>query len=397
MIAEPGADAAPPSSPTPPPAPRSWRRLGIVGGVGVVLFFGGLWFLQRNIESTDDAFIDADIVEISPHVGGYVTAVAVRDNQWVEAGQLLGQISPHDYELRVQQAAAALASATARHGAERQDLAVVTTTTEALIRQGQRAVEAALASQQQVVAEGQVAAAQAQMSARDVVRYQALYDKQEISRQRLDQVMTADRAAQAQWMAAQRAVEAASAHVGEVRERLAEARSGPRQVALKEAQAVSGQASVAEAQATLAQAQLDLSYTRLVAPVAGRVTRKNIFQGQLLQPGTVAMAIVYGAPWVVANFKETQLREMRRGQKVDIKVDAYPDRVLHGHVDSFQAGTGARFSLLPPENATGNYVKVVQRVPVKIVLDEPPEQLRQLAPGLSVTPRVHLDTALSGP
>jgi membrane fusion protein (multidrug efflux system) len=188
------------------------------------------------------------------------------------------------------------------------------------------------------------ATAQADLARADLKRFQALYQKDEISRQRLEQAIAAEKSANAQLRSAQ--------------------------------------------DAELHQAKLNLSYTQLVAPVDGRVTRKSLDLGQLVQPGVTLMSLVYGQPWVVANFKETQLTRMKVGQKVEIRVDAYPNTVLHGHVESIQSGTGARFSILPAENATGNFVKVVQRVPVKILLDEKPESLERLAPGMSVAPKV---------
>ncbi len=373
-------------------AGRPWIRNVALGATGVVvLVFFVLWFITRNQESTDDAFIESNVVQISPHVGGYVTRVLVTDNQWVKAGDVLAEIDPRDYEIRVKQAEAALAVSEAHHGAAQQDLSVVTTTSKAVIEQASSGLEAARANSAQVAAQASAAEAQAQLTHADLNRYEALYQKDEISKQRLDQVTTADRAAQAQWEAAKRGAAAAAAQVLQAEAKLAEARSGPRQVALKREQAASGQASVEEARAALDQAKLDLSYTQMIAPVEGRVTRKSFYQGQLIQPGgSAVMAIVYGNPWVIANFKETQLRRMHPGQPVEVTVDAYPGRVYKAHVDSLQAGTGSRFSLLPPENASGNYVKVVQRLPVKIVFDEKPEDLQHLVPGMSVEPKVTL-------
>ena len=379
-----------PSPPAPPPS-RPWMRKAALAVLGVVLVgFLLLWFVTRNQETTDDAFIESNVVQISPHVGGYVTRVLVNDNQWVKAGEVLAEIDARDYELRVKQAQALLEAAQARHGAAQQDLSVVTTTSKAQIEQAASALQAAQASSAQASAQASAAEAQAQLTHADLQRYEALYRKDEISKQRLEQASTAERAAQAQWEAARRGAAAAEAQVLQARAKLAETRSGPRQVDLKREQAASGHASVEEARAALDQAMLDLSYTRLVAPVDGRVTRKSFYLGQLIQPGPAIMALVYGSPWVVANFKETQLRRMHPGQAVDVTVDAYPGKVFKAHVDSLQAGTGARFSLLPPENASGNYVKVVQRVPVKIVFDEKPEELLKLAPGMSVEPKVHL-------
>jgi membrane fusion protein (multidrug efflux system) len=366
-------------------------RKAALAGLGLVLAgFLLLWFVTRNQETTDDAFIESNVVQISPHVGGYVTRVLVNDNQWVKAGDVLAEIDARDYELRVKQAEALLEASQARHGAAQQDLSVVTTTSKAQIAQAASALEAAQASSAQASAQASAAEAQAQLTHADLQRYEALYKKDEISKQRLEQANTAERAAQAQWEAARRGAAAAAAQAAQAQAKLAETHSGPRQVDLKREQAASGHASVEEARAALEQAKLDLSYTRLIAPVDGRVTRKSFYLGQLIQPGPAIMALVYGSPWVVANFKETQLRRMRPGQSAEITVDAYPGRVYKAHVDSLQAGTGARFSLLPPENASGNYVKVVQRVPVKIVFDEKPEDLLQLAPGMSVEPKVHL-------
>ena len=384
----PNPDATPPRTAAPE---RPWIRKAALAGVAVVaVAFLVLWFATRNCETTDDAFIEADVVQISPHVGGYVLRVLVKDNQSVKAGELLAEIDPRDYQLRVQQAEAALAVALARHGAARQDLSVVTTTSRALIEQAQAALDTARAQRVQADDQAVAAEAQAQLAHGDLERYRALFGKDEISKQRLDQAVAADRSAAAQLDAARRGSAAAAAQVSQAEAKLAEVRSGPRQVARKQAQEQGGQASVAEAQAALDQARLDLSYTRLMAPVDGRVARRALYQGQLVQPGGAVMAIVYGNPWVVANFKETQLRRMHVGQAVEVTVDAFPGKTFKAHVDSFQPGTGARFSLLPPENASGNYVKVVQRLPVKIVFDEKPDVLERLAPGMSVEPKVLL-------
>jgi membrane fusion protein (multidrug efflux system) len=187
---------------------------------------------------------------------------------------------------------------------------------------------------------------------------------------------------------AQAQIAAAQAQVQEAQGRLAQANTGTQQVAVSEAQAQSAGASIEELQAAVAQAELDLSYTKIYAPDTGRVTHKSVEQGALVQSGQPLMAIVPGDVWVTANFKENQIGRMQPGQPVEITVDAYPGKTFKGHVDSIQAGTGARFSLLPAENATGNYVKVVQRVPVKIVFDEPPDPQHMLSPGMSVLPEV---------
>jgi membrane fusion protein (multidrug efflux system) len=187
---------------------------------------------------------------------------------------------------------------------------------------------------------------------------------------------------------AQAQIAAAQAQVQEAQGRFAQANTAPQQVAVSEAQAQTASASIEQLQAAVAQAELELSYTKIYSPDTGRVTHKSVEEGALVQSGQPLMAIVPGEVWVTANFKENQIGLMQPGQPVDITVDAYPDKTFKGHVDSIQAGTGARFSLLPAENATGNYVKVVQRVPVKIVFDEPPDPRHMLAPGMSVEPEV---------
>jgi membrane fusion protein (multidrug efflux system) len=260
------------------------------------------------------------------------------------------------------------------------------------------------------------AEAEATRASADVERYQTLFSKDEISRQRLDQAVATARTANAQLEAARGRVAAAEAQVSEARAaeataaenarraqtqiggaqaqvteaqgRVAQANTAPQQVAVSQAQAETAGASIEQLQAAVQQAELELSYTKIYAPEAGRVTNKSVEEGAIVQVGQPLMAVVPGEVWVTANFKESQLGQLKAGEPVEIYVDAYPDKVFKGHVDSIQAGTGARFSLLPPENAAGNYVKVVQRVPVKIVFDEQPDTQRMLAPGMSVEPEV---------
>jgi membrane fusion protein (multidrug efflux system) len=266
--------------------------------------------------------------------------------------------------------------------------------------------------------QAQVVAAQADVTRAnaDVERYRALYAKDEISKQQLDQAVNVANTATAQLEAARQRVAAAEARVNEARAaqsaatqtaqqaqtqiggaqagvnealgKLAEANAAPQQVAVSQAQAATAGATTEQLRAQVAQAELELSYTKIYAPENGRVTRKSVEEGALVQIGQPLLAIVPGDVWVTANFKESQIGAMTPGQSVEINVDAYPDKTFKGHVDSIQAGTGARFSLIPPENATGNYVKVVQRVPVKIVFDESPHPKHMLAPGMSVVPEV---------
>ena len=402
------------------------------------------WLYARSHESTDDAFIDAHITPVSPKVAGYIAKIYVKANQQVKKGDLLLEIDPRDYQARLDQANAALAAGQARLKEAQTGVELTRANTQANVQQAAGTVQQARAgveaSRAQAAAErtritqagaavgsaqanlqqaqAQVDAAQAELvrARADVARYQELYSKDEVSRQRLDQAIATARTAEAQTEAArQRAAAAASqvsesqagqrtaaenarraevqigaaqAQVREAQGKLAAANTAPQQVAASQAQAQTASPSLEQLRAAVAQAELELSYTKLYAPDDGRVTNKSVEEGALVQSGQPLMAIVPGDVWVTANFKENQIGKMRPGQPVEITVDAYPDKVFKGHVDSIQAGTGARFSLLPPENAAGNYVKVVQRVPVKIVFDEPPDPAHLLAPGMSVVPEV---------
>jgi membrane fusion protein (multidrug efflux system) len=430
---------------------RLYRRPAFLIAATLVLLLAAIfgvryWLYARSHESTDDAFIDGHIVQISPKVPGYVSKVYITDNQLVKEGDLLVELDARDYEARVQQAKAALDAGVARLKEARTSVVLTRATTSANVQQatagvrqarsGVEAQRAAAAAERTRIAESgaglsaaqaNVSQAQSQLVAAeaealrasaDVQRYQQLYAKDEVSRQQLDQVIAAARTANAQVNAARGRVAAleaqvreaaaaqqtaaenarraqaqvggAQAGVSEALGRLAQAGTAPQQVAVSQAQAETAGASIEQLRAALEQAELDLSYTKVYAPETGRVTRKSIEEGALVQTGTPLLAIVSGDVWVTANFKETQLENMRPGEYVEIKVDAYPNTIFKGHVDSIQAGTGSRFSLLPPENATGNYVKVVQRVPVKIVFDQQPDPNHMLAPGMSVEPEVRI-------
>ncbi len=366
------------------------RLLGGLVLLGVLATAGYVWYAGRGYETTDDAAIESDIVPIAPRVGGTVATVAVAENQTVKAGDLLFRIDPRDYQLRLDQAKAALVASEARVGVARSDSSLVTASTHATVTQAEAGQAVAQGNLAQAQAQVKAAEAQSRLADADVERYRNLLAKDEISRQRLDQAVTQAESAHAALDVAHKAVLSAEAAVRQAAGRLEEARTAPRQVAVKQAQVQSLGADLQTVQTQVALAQQDLAYTEVRAPQAGRVTRKAVLPGQVLQAGQAALSLVTGKPWVVANFKETQLTRMAPGQSVDVKVDAFPDRRLLAHVESLQPGTGARFSLLPPENATGNYVKVVQRVPVKIVFDETPEVLARLAPGMSVEPRVQV-------
>jgi membrane fusion protein (multidrug efflux system) len=427
--------------------PLKRRTIYIIAGA--VLLIGmivGLryWLYARSHESTDDAFIDGHIIQISPKAAGYIAKIHVNDNQQVKAGDLLIEIDPRDYEVRVRQAQAALDAGLARENEAKRNVTLTQRTSAATVQQARAAVQrsrtevasqragaasaqsgatqaaAAVQTAQANVAQtsAQVTAAQAEATRAnaDVERYRSLYQKDEISRQQLDQAIAAARTANAALEAARQRVTAAEAQVNEARAaqnaasqsaqraqtqiggaqagvseavgRLAQANTAPEAVAVSQAQAATATASTEQLRAQLAQAELELSYTKIYAPEDGRVTRKSVEEGALVQVSQPLLAIVPGEVWVTANFKENQIGRMTPGQAVEISVDAYPDKTFKGHIDSIQAGTGSRFSLIPPENATGNYVKVVQRVPVKIVFDEPPDPKHMLAPGMSVVPEV---------
>lgn len=392
------SDFVPPSQESKAPAePEAAKKpSAVLRGLGAgalliaVLAGGYIWYDGRNIESTDDAFVESDVVQIAPRVGGTVLRVAVVENQMVNTGDLLFEIDPRDYQLRLDQARAALAASEARVSVARDDTALVQASSRATVTQAEAGLGAAQAALAQAQAQSRVAEAQSRLADQDVERYRALLAKDEISRQRLDQAVTAADSARAQLDAAQKAISSAEAITRQSKGKVDEAMTAPRQIAVKQAQVGSLSADIQTARAQLAMAEQDLAYTKIVAPAAGRVTRKSVLTGQVLQPNQSALAIVSGKPWIVANFKETQLTRMAPGQAVQVRVDAFPDRKLRAHIESLQPGTGSRFSLLPAENATGNYVKVVQRLPVKIVFDESNDVLAHLAPGMSVEPRVQV-------
>jgi membrane fusion protein, multidrug efflux system len=411
--------------------------------VGIV--FGVRYYLHGiSHESTDDAFIDGHIIQISPKVSGHVIKLHITDNQQVNEGDLLVEIDPRDFEARLAQARASLLAAQARHDSSRINVKLTSATSSAAVvqrssglsrarsnvqtskaqtdvtrnrlDQARVQVKTAQANAQQARAQAVAAEAEAARATADVKRYEQLYQLDEVSHQQLDKAVAAAKTADAQLDAARLRVAAADtqvadalagqdvaasallqaeseihesqARVGEAVGQLESANSAPDQVAASRSQVNVAGAEIEQAQAAVQQAELDLSYTRIYAPESGRVTRKAVEEGALLQVGQVLFAIVPDDLWVNANFKETQLTFMRPGQPVEIDVDAYPDKAFKGHVDSIQAGSGAAFSLLPPENATGNYVKVVQRVPVKTVFDEPPDPTHSLGPGMSVVPEV---------
>jgi membrane fusion protein (multidrug efflux system) len=396
------------------------RARYIIPLVLIALVIGGLlWWHFSGRESTDDAQVDGHITQMAPKVGGTVLRVAVTDNQAVSVGTVLVEIDPRDYQVAFNRAQAELASAQAAAEAAQVSVPIAHTEkssgvtsaqggvvqAEAGVVAAQREIESARARLAAAQAFARQRQAEADRAAKDAERLKTLVAKEEISQQQYDAAATAAEAAHAALESAKAGVTEAQTgvSVAESRARQAEAnanqaaaslrtaQTGPQQVKVTRAQAAVALARVQQAEAALAQARLNLEYCTLKAPVAGIVSRKTVEVGQVVQPGQPLLALVdLDNLWVTANFKETQLDRMRVGQRVRVSVDALGGRSFEGRVDSFAAATGARFSLLPPENATGNYVKVVQRVPVKIAFDAGQDPERRLRPGMSVVPVVML-------
>lgn len=398
---------------------RSGRGRAVVAVVALLVAGAGIWYwITRGQEHTDDAQVDAHVTQIAARVGGSVQRVEVVDNQVVEAGATLLELDPRDYQIAVAKARAELADAEAAAIAAQSHVPITSTTTESGVSGAQGVVDQAHGAVETSAKE--IEAAQARLSAaharlreaeanavrsrRDVERLKGLLAKDEVSQQQYDAAVSAADAtaaatdtARAQIAEAEASLDAArsrqvQAAAGErqARAALRSAQTGPEQVTAMRAQASAAQARVAQAKAMLEQAELNLQYATVKAPARGVVSKKNVNPGQVVQPGQPLMALVQtDEVWITANFKETQLSEMRPGQRVRIDVDAYPGRSFQGRVDSIAAATGARFSLFPPENATGNFVKVVQRIPVKIVLEAGQDPEHVLRPGMSVTPTVY--------
>ncbi|HET6307453.1 MAG TPA: HlyD family secretion protein [Rhodopila sp.] len=320
----------------------------------IALVVGGTlyWLNARHYETTDDAFIDAYSTQVAPRVAGQVTQLLFADNQHVAAGQKLVLIDPRDVQAKLDQAKAQQASAAAA------------------LQQARAQVQVQQANVDQAGANVHVAEADLVQARQDYNRFQAI-NPHAVTRQQIDAATATFHSAQAKLDANRQAVEAARAQVGAA-----------------QAQVLAAQAQLLQDEANTQAAALQLSYCTIVAPVAGIVTHRSVDEGNYVSPGQPLFALVQDDRWVTANFKETQLARIRPGQDVEISVDSVPDVTFHAKVDSFQAGTGTVFSTLPAENATGNFVKIVQRLPVKIVFDDPRLKDYQLAPGMSVIPYV---------
>ena len=356
--------AMPAGGQTVPPPARGRARARLALGLVVLIALaaaGTYWWLTRNEITTDDAFIDGHAITLAPRIAGTVVALEVRDNQRVVAGQTLLRIDPRSYVAARDAAAARLVQAKAL-----------------------ASVAAVRLAQVQITAPARLAAARARLAAATAEAMKA--DANWRRERRLPRAATTQQALD-DATAAHLAADAARARAGA---RLREADTVAEQIAVARARRAEQDGAVALARARLAAAELDLRWTRLRAPASGWVTRRMVEQGNEVAPGQAVLALVTPKVWVRANFKETALDRIRPGEKVRIRVDAYPELRLTGHVDSIQHGTGARFSAFPAENATGNFVKIVQRVPVKIDIDSGLDPARPLPLGLSVEPTIRL-------
>jgi len=385
-------------------APKTRRRTLIIVAA-IVLLIGGvlLWRYLSTYESTDDAQVDVHLYPVSARISGYVIKVNVDDNQWVQAGTVLVEIDPKDYEVAVAQAQANLANAEATAQSLNITVPITSVNTTSQLRSTASDIENTQAGI--IAAQRQLTAAHAQVEEAeandvrvqdDLKRYKLLVDKREVAQQIYDQALASAKASTAAVAAAQANESAAQQFVQQAQSRLVEAEAnhqsaetGPQQVSSTKARARAAIADVEQKRALLQQAQLNLQYTKIIAPVSGEVN-KSVVVGLNVQAGQQMLTVVpLDQVWVTANFKETQLRHMKVGQRAKIHVDS-SGHTFKGHVDSIAGATGPTFSLLPPENATGNYVKIVQRIPVKIVLDAGENSNRELRPGMNVVPNVYL-------
>src|ERR1700726_703734 len=383
--------------------PRTKWILIIVALVILVgVFF--LWRYLGSYESTDDAQIDGHVNSVSARISGHVSRLNVDDNQYVEKGTVLVEIDPADYEVAAAQARAEYADAQAQAAAAGINVPITDVSSSSQVSGAQAGVSSAhagiaAADQQYEAAKSQVVEADANKpkAQNDLVRYKQLIEKQEISQQQYDQAVASAQAAAATLLAARASAAAYAAQIEQAQSKLVQAGAdlrtadtAPQTMRATRARALSAQANAEEKKAELDQAELNLLYTKVIAPVSGAVSNRTVEVGQNVQPGQEMMKVIpldYTDLWVTANFKETQLKKMKPGLSAEIAVDA-TGKTYKGHVDSIAGASGARFSLLPPENATGNYVKVVQRIPVKIVFEASENKGHELRPGMSVVPKV---------
>ena len=393
----------------------------LIGVVVVVALAAGIWWwTTRNRESTDDAQVDAGVTPIAARVGGTVMSLPIVDNQQVSEGTVLVVIDKRDFEIALERARAELADAEASAAAARAGVPITSTTAASNVSTAkgsveqvtsevgaaEQAIEAAKARLTTAHARQREAVAKATKSAKDVERFKPLLAKDEIAQQQFDAAVAAANAdaaasestaalvveAELDVRVAQSGLVQARAKLQQASAGLSEAQTGPEQVKVTRARAASAEARVMQARAVVKQAETNLEYTTVKAPVKGTVSKKSVEVGQQIQPGQALMAVIpLDRVWITANFKETQVERIRPGQRVTIRADAYDGKTFDGKVESLAAATGARFSLLPPDNSTGNYVKVVQRIPIRISLDAGQDPEHLLRPGMSVVPTVHTD------
>ena len=386
--------------------PKSTRRAYLIFGTTVVLglaAWGGYAFFMRNVETTDDAFIDADVVALSPRVGGRVIRISVNDNQWVKKNDLLVEIDPDPYEARLKQTTAELAVARANAQAAEAEVTIATANAEGNLSVAEASVSNAKisiggAEARVTAAEASLERSEAQVrkAEADLARARQLAESGAISggdldhRERETEVALAQlRETKAALTLAREQSRVARSRVAETKGRLRQSEPVPALLDRARAQLELARARVGSAEAAVELARIDLESTRVTATVPGRITRLATRPGQMVQPGQLLLYLVPDERYVVANFKETQVGRMKPGQKVEVQVDAYPDRTFPAEIESLMAGTGSRFSLLPANNATGNFVKVVQRIPVRIDWQGNPPGVN-LAPGMSALVKVHV-------
>ena len=392
----------------PPPARNKWRMriLMVLGALALIVISVLLYLHFTAWESTDDAQIDGYIYPISSRVAGYVVRVAVDDNQLVEAGTVLAELDPKDYQVAVANAKATLANDQASAAVQQTSVPITSVNTSSQLSTAQADIDnanAGLLAAQKTFDAAQASLQQAEANdlkaQDDVNRYKPLAAKDEIPQQIYTQAVDSEKATAAAVDAARASAAAAEQSVTEARARIAQAQAElqyaqtqPQQISVQRSRAHAAEAETERAAAVLQQAQLNLQYATIVAPVTGIVGQRSVQPGQNVVPGQQMMTIVpldSRNIWVTANFKETQLKYMRVGQPVKISVDTY-GREYDGHVLNIAGASGARYSILPPENATGNYVKVVQRIPVKIVFENGQDPQHLLRPGMSVEPDVRV-------
>ncbi len=366
------------------------RVIVVVVVVILALVAAGIWWRSTYSESTDDAQVNGHLIQVSSRVAGQVAKVYVDENQVVKAGDVIAELDPSDYKVAVENAEAALASAQANAAAANVNVPITTINTGSNLSAADSNVSGSHAAVEQAQQQLETARANNIKAQADLERYKPLVAKDVISKLQFDAAVAAAAAALHSEQAARDGVKVAREREAQAQAGLTFAQTAPQQVAVQSARARQAQAMVEEAQAKLDMARLNLSYTKIVAPAAGIITRKSVEINQNVAPGqNLTMLVSLEGLWVTANFKETQLQHMSAGQAVEIEVDS-TDKTYHGKVTQIGGATGSVLSLFPPENATGNYVKVVQRVPVRIdftnLANEDPNH--ELRPGLSVEPKV---------